>query len=128
MRLFMGKARHAAIRDFIRPLLLTLARDRAAGKDTLFHNAPLVMLFHYGPKTDEGDCMIVATYAMLAAETLGLGSCMIGTTTAVGHDKRLKAKYGIPAENKVSLSLAVGYSAARFQRGVTRRLASVGFA
>jgi nitroreductase len=74
------------------------------------------------------DCHIAATYAMLAAESLGLGSCMLGTTEALGRVKSFKSKYGIPPKNKIGLGLALGYSAETFQRGVRRRLASVAFA
>ena len=125
MRPVMGKARHAAMRDFIRPLLQSLVQGRTQGRDLLFYDAPLVLLFHYGPGSDEGDAMIAATYAMLAAESLGLGSCMIGTGVAIGHDKRLKARCRIPAKNKAGVALAVGHPDASFRRGVARPLASV---
>ena len=74
---------------------------------------------------DPADCAIVATYAMLAAESLGLGSCMLGTAAALTQDKPLKAKYGIPPENKVGVALILGYPAVEFRHAVRRRLASV---
>lgn len=53
---------------------------------------------------------------------------MLGTTMALGHDKAFKAKYGIPAKNKVGLALVIGHPAHQFQRGVRRRFASVRWA
>ena len=64
---------------------------------------------------------------MLAAEALGLGSCLLGSTVGLNYDKKLKAQYGIPAENKVGLAITLGYPAVKFERGVKRRLASVRF-
>jgi nitroreductase len=125
MRLLRSKAQYAAMRDFIRPLLEKLAGQRAKGVDGLFFDAPLVMLFHYSPTGGEGEAAIVATYSMLAAESLGLGSCMIGTTTALGHDKQFRARHAIPDGHEVSLALAIGYPAVEFHRGIDRPLASV---
>jgi nitroreductase/NAD-dependent dihydropyrimidine dehydrogenase PreA subunit len=125
MRPFIGKYQYAAFRDFIRPLLLMLPRVRKQGRDVFTYDAPAALLFHVGPMGDAADCAIVATYAMLAAESLGLGSCMLGTSVALTRDKRLKAEYGIPAENKVGITLVLGYPAVAFRHGIRRRLASV---
>ena len=83
--------------------------------------------FHCGPMADQADCAIVATYAMLAAESLGLGSCMLGTTAALTQDKRMKDKLGIPRANKVGVALILGYPAVTFRAAVRRRLAEVRF-
>lgn len=125
MRPFIGKHQYEAFRDFIRPLLLMLSRKRKQGRDAFTCDAPAAMLFHVGPMGDPADCAIVATYAMLAAESLGLGSCMLGTSAALTQDKRWKLKYGIPEENKVGVTLVFGYSAVEFRHGIRRRLASV---
>ena len=92
------------------------------------YNAPAALLFHYGPMGGPGECHIATTYAMLAAESLGLGSCMLGTTEALNQSKPFKSKYGIPPKNKIGLALVLGYPAVTFRRGVRRRLASVAFA
>ncbi len=128
MRPFVGKTQHRVMRDFVKPLLEALVRMREAGTDALAYDAPAAMLMHHTPWADPADCHVAATYAMLAAESLGLGTCMIGTTVALTHDKAVKAKYGIAAEDKVGLMVVMGYPAVKFQRGVRRRLASVRFA
>ena len=65
-----------------------LAEKRDKGEDWFTYHAPAAFLFHYGPMSGQADCHIAATYAMLAAESLGLGSCMLGTTEALNHSSR----------------------------------------
>lgn len=127
MRPFVGRAQYEVFRDFIRPLLKHLPEMRRQGRDAFTYDAPAALLFHCGPMADQADCAIVATYAMLAAESLGLGSCMLGTTAALTQDKRMKEKLGIPRENKVGVGLIVGYPAVTFRAAVRRRLAAVKF-
>ena len=128
MRLFMKKADFIAMRDFVKPLCKMLARERKAGRDVFAWDAPLALLFHHGPFSDAADVHIAATYAVLAAESLGLGSCMLGTSVVVNYDKKLKAKCGIPAENKVGLAVVIGYPAVKFHSGIRRRLQSINYA
>jgi len=127
MRPFLGKAGHEAMRDFVRPLLKLLGDKWAAGADHFTYGAPAALVFHHDALADPADCHIAAAYAMLAAESLGLGSCLLGTTVGLNYAKPLKAKYGIPAANKVGLGMALGYPAVEFRRGVRRRLADVRF-
>jgi nitroreductase/Pyruvate/2-oxoacid:ferredoxin oxidoreductase delta subunit len=128
MRPILGKAQQQVLRDFVRPLVNTILKFREAGADALFYGAPAAMLFHHSPWADAADCHIATTYAMLAATSLGLGSCMIGTTVMLSRDKQFLAKYDIPPENKTGLTLVLGYPDVSFCRGVRRRLASVKFA
>ena len=128
MRLFVGREQHRLMREFVKPLLETLIEAHNKGLDGFTYNAPAAMIFH-GPDSGElADCTIAATYAMLAAESLGLGSCMLGTTATFNHDKTLKAKYGFPADHKVGLGLILGHPTIKFHSAVRRRLGSVSFA
>jgi ferredoxin len=127
MRLTMKKADYQAMRDFVVPLLKYLSGMREQGLDRFTYDAPVVFLFHYGPTDDAADSHIAATYAMLAAESLGLCSCLIGSTEALGYDKKWRQKYGIPTENKIGLALTLGYPAVVYHSAIRRRLASVRF-
>jgi nitroreductase len=127
MRLWTKKSEADAMRDFVVPLLKMLSEKHEAGEDKFTYGAPAALLFHHGPMADAADCAIAATYAMLAAESLGLGSCLIGSAVGLNYDKKLKAGYGIPAENKVTLAMSFGYPAVKFAGGIQRRLASVKF-
>lgn len=125
MGLFMSRANKDAMRTFLRPLLVTIVEGRKQGKDYLLYDAPAALLFHYSPYSDQGDATIAATYAMIAAESLGLGTCMIGSVApAVNRNKALKKKIGMPAENKASILLILGYPAIRYRHAIRRRLAS----
>jgi len=128
MRPFVGRAGHAVLRDFVRPLLKLLSESRSEGIDVFAYDAPVAMVFYHSELGDTADATIAATYAMLAAESLGLGSCLLGTVSALDHDKKFKAKYGLPAKSKIGLGLILGYPNVEFQRGVKRRLAAVEYA
>ena len=123
MRPFIGKYQVRSVSRLHPPAVEDAAAVAEQGRDVFTYDAPAAMLFHVGPMGDPADCAIVATYAMLAAESLGLGSCMLGTSVALTRDKRLKAKYGIPAENKVGVTLLLGYPAVEFRHAIRRRLA-----
>lgn len=128
-RFFMNRANYTAMQDFVVPLLELLVERWDQGQDVLFYDAPVVLLFHHGPMSDPADAHIAATYAMLAAESLGLGSCMIGSSAGLNYDKPLAAKLGIPAGNKAGLALILGHPAtAPFRRSLRRQLASVTWA
>jgi Pyruvate/2-oxoacid:ferredoxin oxidoreductase delta subunit/nitroreductase len=128
MRPMLGRAQYQMMRDFVRPLYEAILQQWDAGNDKFTYSAPLALLFHYSPRADQTDADIAATYAMLAAESLGLGSCMLGTTVALARDPAFKKKYGIPRENKTSLALVIGYPCEQFRRGIRRQMASVTFA
>lgn len=128
MRPFMDRTSYMVMRDFVRPLVDHIVKHWEQGTDALTYDAPLAMLFHAEGMADPADCHIAATYSMLAAQSLGLGSCMLGTTAALGHAKPFKKKYGIPARNKIGLGLVLGHPAVTFERSIRRKLASVAFA
>lgn len=129
MRPFMKKADYEVMRDFILPITREMIDARKDGVDYLFYGAPAALLFHQSPYADPVDGHIACTYAMIAAESLGLGTCMIGTVSfALQREKDLKKKWNIPLENKVALAMILGHPAFRFRQGVRRRFASVVYA
>lgn len=125
-RPFIGKAFYESATTFMVPALRLIAERRREGEDWLLYDAPVALLFHLSPYADPADSAIAATYAMLAAESLGLGTCMIGTVGyVVGYTKGLKAKYSIPAANKPGLVLLLGHPAVQYQQANQRSFASV---
>jgi nitroreductase len=127
LRPLMRKAERKLIRDFVRPVMQLDVAKWKNGVDKLCYRAPLAMIFHRTPLADDADAHIVTTYAMLAAESLGLGSCWIGMSVALNHYKDLKEKYRVPQNSEVSGMLVIGYPAIQFQRTLRRQLASVEF-
>ena len=78
MRPFLGKAKYDMFAHFLRPLAETYVRGHREGRDLLFYDAPALLIFHCSPYADAVDAAIACTYAMLAAESLGLGNTIIG--------------------------------------------------
>jgi ferredoxin len=128
MRPLMGREDAEAMKGFVLPLLKELVSGWKAGKDLFAYEAPLALLFHRSRFADVADPHIATTYAMLAAQSLGLGSCMLGTTLVLDHNAAFKARYGIPKRNKIGLGLVIGYPDRRFERGIRRQFADVRFA
>ncbi|KYZ78053.1 hypothetical protein AXX12_00460 [Anaerosporomusa subterranea] len=128
MRIFMGKAVYRSFISFVPALFTTLDQKDQQGEDWLFYQAPLVMVFHASSFGEPVDADIAATYAVLAAESLGLGSCMIGSVAPLlKNSRQLKEKYGIPAANKVGLTVIFGYPAVNYRRALLRSFADVKF-
>jgi ferredoxin len=127
MRPFMGKATCELMRDFVRPLYTQIAAEWKAGRDTFTYDAPLALLFHSAVAGDAADEHIAATYAMLAAHSFGLGTCLLGTPAGLNQDMQFKARHGIPPTNMIGLALIAGYPVAHFDRGIRRQWADVRF-
>ncbi|HRY12477.1 MAG TPA: nitroreductase family protein [Syntrophomonadaceae bacterium] len=126
MRPFLGREYIESVNSFIRPALDIFIEEIAKGHDYLLYNAPLAMYFHCSPYADPADPLVAATYAMLAAESLGLGSCMIGTPAYfIKYSKDLKQKYNLPRKNQPGIVVIFGYPRIRFRKALRRRLAKV---
>ena len=126
IRPFMKKATFEKMSGFIIPLAKSYVEGRSRGRDLLFYDAPAVLLFHHSLYVDASEAMIACTYAMLAAESLGLGTTMIGAAAPIiSRNRSLCQKLGIPDGNKPAIALIIGYPAVRFRRSITRHFASV---
>ncbi len=128
-RPFISRADYQGLKEFVLPLGKAIEREQEQGRDPVLYGAPVAMLFHRSPYAEPADPAIAATYAMLAAESFGLGTCMIGLVGAfMERDKKLLKKYGIPKGNRLGLVLLIGHPAVHFKRGIRRRFDSVAFA
>jgi len=128
MRPFMGRDGYEMWQTFVVPLADFLIDTHGRGEDWLLYDAPLALYFHVSPLADPADPLISATYAMLAAESLGLGTCMIGSVPwFVKYSKTLKRKYGIPPRNRQGLMLIAGHPAVTYSHALRRRLAKVDY-
>jgi len=126
MRPFMKKEDYNMMGEFIRPLINFMIDSKKVDKNYLLYDAPLAFMF-YGKVSDPADPYIACTYAMLAAESLGLGTCMIGSVgpflKRTGKD--FKAKYNLPQRLNDSLMLIVGYQKYKFRKGIRRTFAQI---
>lgn len=98
------------------------------GIDAITWNAPAMLIWHTAPDAAAGetDCVIASTYAMLAAEALGLGTIMLGLAHhAIQRDKALRAELGIPADHDTHNCLALGFAGRKFLRSIPRQFRAV---
>ncbi len=125
MRPFTGRTTCEKFRYFIRPLAELYVGSRSEGRDVLFYDAPAVMIFHHSPYAEVVDVTIACTYAMLAAESLGLGSTIIGGAPPIlQRNKALCCCLGIPPGNTPAMALILGHPDVKFQRAIRRRFLS----
>lgn len=121
----LGRKKYDIFTQFIRPLAEGYVQMHRDGCDVLFYRAPAMLIFHQSPYADSQDAVIAGTYAMLAAESLGLGSTIIGGAPAImQRDRALCRHLGIPDGNKPVMVLILGYPSVHFRRTVNRRFTS----
>ena len=129
MRIFYGKENGEMFRDFIKPLINTYVGYMKKGENLVTYEAPLALYFYGSPYTDPADPLIAATYAMTAAESLGLGTCMLGGIHPFIQSgraaRKFREKYGIRFKSREGLFLIIGYPRVKYQHGIARTFANV---
>ena len=129
MRPFWGKTNDNVFRKFIRPAIYTYINGMEKGENWVTYDAPLAIYFYGSPYTDPADPLIVATTAMYAAESLGLGTCMLGAIHPLiqngGKAKKFRTKHGVKYPSREGIFVIFGYSAVRYEKGLKRTFASV---
>jgi len=101
--------------------LETWERD---GTDRLFHGAPAAILVgtRPGASCPQEDALLASGNILLAAHSMGLGTCLIGfAVEAMKRDKRIRKKLGIPGDENVYAVIAIGYPAVAFQKPAGRK-------
>lgn len=128
-RPFIGKDNYDSLKTFASIALDTFIKKQDEGMNWLTYSAPLAMLFHASPYADPADPYIAATYAMMAGQSLGLGTCMLGTPNLLLNyfGKKLKAKYGIPVKNRNGIMVIFGYSNMNYSFAIKRRFAKINY-
>ncbi len=124
---FLSKEDYEMQKSFLKPLVKFLIERNKKGEDWLLYNAPLAMYFYGSPYSDPADAYIPATYAMLVAESLGLGTCMIGSINPFlkRGASLLKKKYKINPKNRNGIFLIIGYPKVKYHKGIKRTFAKV---
>lgn len=128
MRPFWGKANDEMFRGFIKPLFKFFITESSRGVNMVTYDAPLAMYFYGSPYTDPADPLIAATVAMYAAESLGLGTCMIGSVHPLIQNgkkaKQFREKYKIRYTSREGLIVLFGYPSVKYKKGIRRTFAS----
>ena len=129
MRPFWGKANDALFRDFIRPLVYSYTSAMKRGENLVTYDAPVALYFYGSPYCDPADPIVAATYAMLAAESLGLGTCMLGGMHPLIQNgraaRRFREQQGIRHASREGLIIIMGYPRVAYHKGIERSLAAV---
>jgi nitroreductase/Pyruvate/2-oxoacid:ferredoxin oxidoreductase delta subunit len=94
------------------------------GRDRLFHGASAAIIVgsRPGASCPKEDALLATQNILLAAHTLGLGSCLIGfAVAAMAKDPKIQQALGIPADESIHAVIALGYPAEVYQRLTGRK-------
>jgi len=132
MRPFWGKENARMFKNFVKPLFKIYTQGLKSGDNYVTYDAPLAMYFYGSPYCDPADPIVAATYAMLAGESLGLRTCMLGAVHPLiqngGKAKAFRKKWGIRHKSREGLFVIFGYPSVKYRKGISRTFAAVDFA
>ncbi|MFA6092399.1 MAG: nitroreductase family protein [Elusimicrobiota bacterium] len=122
-RLFLSKAYREL--EPLLPLLAKMEDPLAAGKDLILYGAPCMILVHT-PESDGDtgceDAVYAAANILSAAQTMMLGTCVIGFVTGpMRSSNALRALARIPEGRRVRTTIIVGHPAHSFARAILRK-------
>jgi nitroreductase/NAD-dependent dihydropyrimidine dehydrogenase PreA subunit len=129
MRPFWGRATDELFRNFVRPLFRIYTENMRKSVDVVTYDAPLALYFYGSAYADPADPIVAATTAMLAAESLGLGTCMLGgihPLIQMGRKaKAFREKHGVRCASREGVFVIMGHPAMTYAKGIRRTFASV---
>jgi nitroreductase len=130
-RPFWGKANDKMFREFIKPMVDIFIDSGDKGVNYVTYDAPAALYFYGSPYTDPADPIVAATYAMLAAESLGLGTTMLGGVHPFIQSgraaRKFREKQRIRWKSREGLIVIIGYPAVKYKMGINRTFAHVDF-
>lgn len=94
------------------PQIIGAIKKTIAGStDTVFHNAPLLILIASDRKESFAgkDCTLASQNMMLYANSLGISSCFIGRAEMLQMSKRAKDIIGLPPRHNIHSAIVFGY-------------------
>lgn len=122
IRLTQGQETYNTIKKHLYPICKSGIYKLENG-DQITRGAPAILIFHANQDAEAHtyNGLIYATYAMLAAQSLGLGATMVQVVpAAMNKDKRIKGIYGIPQEHDAVMSVIIGYPKYKYIRTIKR--------
>lgn len=94
------------------PVPMTAIKSIANGRFAVFHRAPTVILLlldKRGVGVPEVDIGVVGTNIVLAAQSLGLGTCWVGFSKLLSSNTALVEKLGVGPPFEIAEAICVGY-------------------
>lgn len=126
MRPFISKENAQLFGDFIAPAVEMMQRKAVEGEDWFLYNAPLALFFYGSAYSDPADSYLAAALAMLAGETLGLGTCVLGFPgSAFKNSAKARKEYHLPQKIQPGLMVIFGHPKYSNGHAIRRRFASV---
>ena len=95
-----------------------------SGKDRLFHGSTAAILVGSKPGAScpAEDALLATQNILLAAHSMGLGSCLIGyAVAAMKKDPSIQKTIGIPSDEEIHAVIALGYPGEVYQRTTGRK-------
>lgn len=114
----------AYYRGYYRKVKETLEEWQATGRDRLFHGstAAIIVGSRPGASCPAEDALLATQNILLAAHSMGLGSCLIGfAVAAMKKDPSIALALGIPAEEDIHAVIALGYPDETYQKPAGRK-------
>ncbi len=105
-------------RDFYDSVKEGLYQWEKNERDLLFHGAPsaIIVSSRPGASCPQEDALLATQNILLAAHSMGLGSCLVGfAAEAIKNDSSIKRSLSIPDEEDVYAVIALGYPAEKYQ-------------
>jgi len=128
LRLFLkliGKGElDAYYHGYYRKVKEALEEWHGSGKDRLFHGSTAAILVGSKPGAScpAEDALLATQNILLAAHSMGLGSCLIGyAVAAMKKDPSIQQSIGIPSEEEIHAVIALGYPDEVYQRAAGRK-------
>jgi nitroreductase len=91
---------------------MTAIKSIANGRFAVFHKAPTVILIlvdKRGVGVPEVDIGVVGTNMVIAAQSLGLGTCWVGFSRLLSSNAALLDKLGVAPPFEIAEAICVGY-------------------
>lgn len=110
--------------DYYRKVKEALNEWRGSGKDRLLHGstAAIIVGSKPGASCPSEDALLATQNILLAAHSMGLGSCLIGfAVTAMKRDLSIQQRIGIPPEEGIHAVVALGHPDEVYQRVAGRK-------
>jgi len=123
-KVFMKDVLGEYYRDYHDLVAEGLRQWETEGRDRLLHGAPAAILIgsQPGASCPAEDALLASQNILLAAHSMGLGSCMVGfIVEALRNDPSIPRMLGISAEEKIHAAITLGYPDEPYQAPAGRK-------